>query len=552
MYKPSIKQILQRDDSRVYLAIVIVCTFVAAWHPLYLGFYCDDWILFVRGFELPSSAIYGAFPDFPRVLANVGIDPGIVVSRPGYAFALFIFKRLFADSMFLWQSIAAILLLIAALSIYSLVLELLRQFRYDYNDCRYGAAIAAAVYLIGPWSIVMSAWPTSSLTLLSLIFVSIGLARLISCSPGFSYLGIIFLLIGFSVYEAYWLLFIPLGMLLWLANVWSFRQSVIFIGIIFGVLLFLILVKFGVSKAWGVPPTAKKFNNEFLELFVNNIKAYPRVVGDALNPVSVEFFFGSVFTVVMFSLTLGGITVKLALALMVFLLSGLLSSALLYAVAGYGLSGRGIMSHTLSAQNVYFSLFIGIVMISPVVRWRAWWETDREGSRFITSMFNIALLSTWCAFLVLVVSLGIGMVKRSFEWYTLWKDEASSLNNFPINELRDELRQLQGEQIKATVIVQIDKDKDGSIFGASWEIGPALVFMYPDLLIHLKNHTLEFLVGREAEFSTLWNGDQIIQKRCGKLNSLTVKASRVIYVRIGTDGSSQYDLFPRNIERGCR
>jgi hypothetical protein len=484
-------------------------------------------------------------------LANTGIDPGIVVSRPGYATALFILKRLFADSIFLWQSAAALLLLLAAFSIYSLVFALLRQFGYDYTDCRYGSSIAAAVYLIAPWSIVMSAWPTCSLTLLSQIFISIGLARLIASGPGHSYWGIIFLIVGFSIYEAYWLLFVPVAILLWLSNVWSFRQCTIFSSIVSGILLFLILFKFGASTVWEVPATAKTFNTDFITLFFNNIRGYPIFIADALDPVPVNIFFGSVFLVLILSLALGGISFNKVIALIVFLLSGLLSSAFFYAVVGYGLAGKGLMSRTLAAQNVYFALFIGILMISPVVRWRAWGKADYKGSRLLKPIRNIALLSTFCAFIVLIVSLGVGMVNRSLEWYALWVDELSSLKQFPINQLRAEIRRLQGSQ-KTVVIVQIDKDNDGRIFGGHYEIAPALIFQYPDLLIQKQNHNLEFIVGREAEFSTLWNGAQIIQKNCRTSTSLTVEATHVIYIKIGTDGSSHYDSFPLNVERGCR
>ncbi|MBV5327762.1 MAG: hypothetical protein JZU65_09015, partial [Chlorobium sp.] len=126
--------------------------------------------------------------------------------------------------------------------------------------------------------------------------------------------------------------------------------------------------------AWGVP--SKLVSSDVFLMFLQNLRSYPRVLGDALQPVNIDYLFCSLIAIVLLSLSLKVSDYYRCLALLVSVLIGLVSSALLYAVVGYGFAGVGVMSRTLAAQNVCFSLFVGISMMPAMVVLRSFQHVD--------------------------------------------------------------------------------------------------------------------------------------------------------------------------------
>ena len=135
------------------------------------------------------------------------------------------------------------------------------------------------------------------------------------------------------------------------------------------------------------------------------------------------------------------------------------------------------MSRTLAAQNVYFSLFVVFTMM-PVVTIIC--SMQGYGFREILSQStkNVVLLLVCGAFVFLVSILSISTILRSHEWSVLWNAEVSALKLFPYEKLLNDMDRTKG---RTTVIIQIDEDTRGEIFGASYDMGPALVWMYPEL-----------------------------------------------------------------------
>lgn len=540
-----------RQKLRAVAVICVVWLLVAAWHPFSLGFFSDDWSLFVPTVSDQFIAeLVEQYPNYPRILLQTGIHPSIIAARPGYAFALYCLKIVLSDSPFHWQSASALLLLAAAFTVYFLALELLRQYEYKQNECQFGATVAACVYLIGPWSIVMGAWPTAAITLVSQIFVVIGLTKLVSNQTKRPLGAALFMLTGFLVYESYWLLAAPVLVILWGTDRWSMRECIRLLWIFFGVLAIAIFIKSGLSRAWGIP--GKAITTDFFPMFLQNITAYPRVFGDALHPVPFKYFSAVVLALVSFSFALEGGAYRRVGGLFGSLFVGLASSALLYAVVGYGISGTGVMARTLAAQNLYFSLFIGISMMPALTKLRSLQIDNFSGAAHALRSRDVFLPLLWCAFAILVLALSAAMAKRSNEWSALWQSQVSVLKNFPIANLKNDIGSLDHGQ-QTTVIVQIDADTRGEIFGAPWEIGPALVWMYPELKSDVESHRLNFLVGRAAEWLSVWDGAQVTQRWCNNKQAVvsTAKTRRVMYVRISADGYSPYDQYVPNLETGC-
>ena len=260
--------------------------------------------------------------------------------------------------------------------------------------------------------------------------------------------------------------------MLWATGRWTIHECLRFLGIVFCVLIIAIFIKVSLSTAWEIPE--KVIASDFITTFLENMKAYPRVVGDALQPISLRNFLIIVVAIVFLSLALGGDYRRVG-ALCGSLFVGLVSSALLYAVVGYGISGIGVMARTLAAQNVYFSLFIGISMMPALTKLRS-----LERGNFRGVVIDVVLPLLWCAFATLIVILATAAARRSNEWSGLWQSEVSVLKRFPVASLARDIGSLDHTQ-ETAVIVQIDADTRGDIFGAPWEIGPALIWMYPEL-----------------------------------------------------------------------
>lgn len=149
--------------------------------------------------------------------------------------------------------------------------------------------------------------------------------------------------------------------------------------------------------------------------------------------------------------------------------------------------------------------------------------------------------------------LSIATIKRSHEWLTLWRTEISVLKQFPHDKLLQDLNHLEKGH-KVTVIVQIDRDTLGDIYGAAWEIEPALVWMYPELRLHVESGKLTFAVARESVWLTSWNGTKITQSWCRDKSAIvytTEATHQVSYAKLNVDGNFQYYKYTPNVETGC-
>jgi hypothetical protein len=538
----------RKRNYRNILLILAIWLPVAAWHPFYLGLFTDDWALYIlRASDISILESIKQHPNIPQSLIYSGIDLSITVNRPVYAFLLFSLKLALGDSAFAWQTASALILLAAAYSVFYLTTELLKQLGYKDSDSQFGAILAVLLYMLGPWSVVMGIWPTVAITLISQIFVMVGLTWLI-CSRTQNFIGAaILILVGFLIYEAYWLIFVPVTIFMCAVNRWKLNEYIRFIGIVFGILILALLIKAGLSNIWGMP--SKTLNYNFIPLFFQNLIAYPRVLSDALKPIPLKYFFGAVITMVIYSHILGGRNRRRFFIYFLALCAGLASSALLYAVAGYGLAGVGIMSRTLAAQNIYFSLFIAITMMPVITMIQSIQGCDIRAK--LSQFYKNTVFLVMCiTFIFLVSILSISTILRSHEWTLLWNAEVSVLKQFPYQQLMDDMDHIKE---RTTVIIQIDEDVRGEIFGAPWDVGPALVWMYPGLRGLVESQKLTFLVGREAEWATVWDGKKIIQKWCNNSTVVTsVDAVKVLYIGLSLNGATRYHDHDANHVTGCR
>jgi len=281
--------------------------------------------------------------------------------------------------------------------------------------------------------------------------------------------------------------------------------------------------------------------------------SYQRIIEDTIRPVPLQYFWPAVSAIVFIPLIIVGYKDQRQLFLVLALVAGLVTSAFLYAFVGYGLAGTGVMSRTLAAQNVYFSIFIGLSVITVFAASLPFFS-EKSANR-LTLIFqhlqqfalSIFVLATLVLFVALIVATSI----RSREWIAIWTTELRTISSFPYQAVIDDIHTTSADS--TTVVVQIDEDISGTIFGAEWELQAALSWNYPIINNATDHHRLRFKVAREAEWSTVWNGNDIIQKWCNSDSIITsAEAGRVKYVQIKTNGDGRLYDYPNNITTGCR
>jgi hypothetical protein len=143
-------------NTKVPLAVLLAWIILYAPRPFSLGFYSDDWWGLVE-------AAQGSAPfSIARLTSFVGFTTAYA-ARPVAGFITFLISSLCGQSPVLYQVSAALLVLIASLSLRSLFVALLAS-----NDSRQVllADLAVVFWLSLPWSIATTAWPILAMSAL--------------------------------------------------------------------------------------------------------------------------------------------------------------------------------------------------------------------------------------------------------------------------------------------------------------------------------------------------------------------------------------------------
>ena len=201
---------LKSELFKPYAIIIFIWFLLIAWRAFFLGFFSDDWSLFVD-YKLNSTAIaeyINDFPNYPKYLMHLDVHPSILSNRPGYAFFLTLMRFFLKESALGWQILSSILFLVAAITTHTLAKNIFLEIHFFSKYAEKIGVLAAIFFMISPWTIALAVWPTLSLTLFSHLFVTTGLAILIHQKHKSNLKSLFLIFLGMSVYEAYWLLFI--------------------------------------------------------------------------------------------------------------------------------------------------------------------------------------------------------------------------------------------------------------------------------------------------------------------------------------------------------
>lgn len=116
--------------------------------PFQLGFCCEDWVI------AGEATHHGSAFSYERFRWHLMVDS----SRPVAATVRFLMSSLASDSTFLWHTLAALMSLAVAFSVFAFARALLRLWGGT-ND--WGATVAAVIWLCLPWTMGATAFRRS-------------------------------------------------------------------------------------------------------------------------------------------------------------------------------------------------------------------------------------------------------------------------------------------------------------------------------------------------------------------------------------------------------
>lgn len=451
------------------------------WRSSELGFYSDDWIFLSNTIHSPTTlAAYLA--------ANW-------YARPVYSLIAWSLNLLATGSAIYWQIISSAAVLASAVVSYKIIVYTAGRLGYGTWASLLGGTYGAAVLFFSPWMIAVLVWSTGVLTLWSFILFGTGYL-IVEQSERFreKCVGSFLILAGFLTYEAYWFAFIPL---LLISKTPSASQVVSTIRSALWHLapLGLAVIYQRVLVPLVAPGAAKIISPNF-SLMLNNIRKFDHFISQAIAPISTNAFYLTLLALIAFLLAIRAVTFLKFVLVVAALGLGVLFTAVMHGAVGYGLAGTGVMSRTMAAPGFYFAIFLGILAAAAA-------ECITQKHRVIRHAY-VALPLFGIIFIITL----FGFFSRLNSWIS-WKEQSVRVLD-TLAVVVDETY-LGNSSKDIAIVVQIDGDPNGEIFGASWELSGAVALTVPRLM---PANGVWFLTARQSAWGTVWDGESVIQTVC--------------------------------------
>ena len=451
------------------------------WRSSRLGFYSDDWLLLSKTIYLQGT--------LAEYLGANGY------ARPIYGLITWLLNLLANGSPSYWQVISSGTVLASAAVSYRLIAYMAGRLGYGALPSLLGGLCGTVVLFFSPWMLAVFAWSTGVLTLWSLILFGVGYLMVEETESARSKcVGSVLVLAGFLCYEAYWFTFVPLLLIskyLRFSSVVAIARAALWYGIplALAVSYQLVLVPLMISRP------AKAISANF-PLMLNNLANFDRFVSPAIAPAPTKAFYLALLALVAILLVVKAISLA-RLALVVAALGlGVIFTAVIYGAAGYGLAGTGVMSRTMAAPGLYFAILIGILAAATA---------DRLSNK--VRVPRIAYAAP-LIFGILSAIVFMGFFSQISEWTS--SKEASKRVLDSLVAVVDSAY-LRKSSKGVSVVVQIEGDQNGELFGASYELGGAVALTKPTLV---PTKSVSFVTARQGAWGTVWDGEVVVQTVC--------------------------------------
>jgi hypothetical protein len=498
-------------------AILLAFAILYAIRPFAMGFYSDDWMMFLH----PEPRSMRALHDYMAIYWN----------RPLSGFLSWPAQALINFSPARAQVVSIALTVVATASVGSLAYRLLDHFA---DGVRLQAAlVAAAFFLCFPWSVGYTGWLTANLSAaFAAIFFCSSLVVLLRPQPTIVREGVSYMLMAasFLTYESFYGQFLIILLLAGLLKVGKFPKTLYARWILlFGLVNVACFIYNRLSTG-----NVKQFSWDGLTIFAKTYGSHlwgsllPSIAGVAL-PLIVIFVVAHTAGTARLVEVFGA---RKAAAITMVVIGGILLAGFIYAMAGYPLITVGIFGRVTIALSLYAALGYGILAA-------AIFNAPGQLARFA----SVSLAA-------LLVCFGTALFLRVSEWRDSWRLQLEVLNSLPASA-----KDLALERNKGVFLVIGEwPTKFVHLASAPWEISGAMAYA-----IYLRDPEAgrrelgQLWAGNQKWFaaapnwSFVWDGASVTQQACPTLVKFERPADSLTVWRHGSD----FIAAPRGFSLDC-
>jgi hypothetical protein len=473
----------------IWTAIVAACV---VWQPLLLGFYLDDWDLWVNGSTKGS----------PFGLTRLSFMNFTNPVRPGCLPGRFLGSSLFGAHPLLWQGALLLVNCLVAIGIVAAA-RVLTQARTP--AAKAITAAAGMCWLLLPWNAGARFWSallpnTSMIAALGFLCVLLirGWAKNQSrpIVVGALYL---WMCLSYEVFYLQWITLILIGLVLWMAKRTQLRPV-----IVSGIAL---IAAQGLAGLWNLYTrhagywTAMSVLPDWSQIARRNLLNVAPSTVESVAEISWAFVLCGGAVIAMWlvahvqslarpadratgyaNAVLAGIAI-----------AGGLLSVVVYSLAGRIVTATGIDTRSMGVFNFWLIIAAAVLTTFAMERLRG--------------VLKLVLVVALVGF---GLCLAVGQVLRAGDWVTAWSLQKKILAEAPVSDLK------RTEQDARIILVNPREVNGAPIFAASWDINNAIPWAYPFL------RGRRFIVYNPWEGPMKWNGSQLSYAGQPALETTTV------------------------------
>jgi hypothetical protein len=441
-------------NCRVPVLVLCAWLILYAARPFSLGFYSDDWPALVQ--SLQDTAAFS-----PARLSRIAGPGEPYVARPVGGLIVFAISSVAGSSPFAYQSVCALLALVAALSLRAW----LRSFSPRESGAHPLAAdLAAIVWLSLPWSLVITAWPVCAMAAIPAQVFFTEAARMMRPRETDKnrrlWFAAALLLSSYLTYEAFYFL----GILV--AAYYCFRDGRRGAPRRYGFVLAACAVQavsvvFNRAIAHASPLVSKTLAPQWWTLFRMSLRFLPgglyRSAGALDRAWALAFglvVIAAACSAVVLLRSAEGKRLSGGLGILALGCAAIPVLCATYALAGYRIVFGAFESRTLAGVSVEFALIVyGMLCVCL------------SAGRRVTAVVSSA------AALAFAVAGGMALHLHTLELAAVWREETAVLRRVPV----EQIRALPADSASEVLYIGPSYYGEIPIFGAYWELTGAVL-----------------------------------------------------------------------------
>jgi hypothetical protein len=381
------------------------------------------WLIFYVPRIWRFGVYYGDWPDLMLINPFESIW-WLFNSRPVALLVSYVLPRLIGDHPAIWQALLCASMLCASFLFYKILIRLglllERPAEEPITSYRISADVVVACWLLYPWTLGWTAWPTLMMGQLALLFFLLSMQLLLNAETKRQVVAAAFVYALCNLaYEPFYLAFLPFLAILfisgerrdfWLKVILLFAVQVMSVG--YNRLMAHIMVNGGAAKAVNF--------SAFARLPGSVAHLFGELLSSAPYAPKIMIWTASAAATLTLGLILrsGSAVARRYAVILVVCFIAIAISVLQFAVAGYGVTGKGDSSRTTIAVSLWLALLVFVFV-------RACWTSTLPRVRGV----SIAVIAA------LMICYGVGLYHQNELWEFAWRESIRTVMEAPAAEI---------------------------------------------------------------------------------------------------------------------